>query len=291
VGYLFAVGAAGLWATLGLLYGELTGELGIGPLTVAFFRAALSFLILAPALLLRARGSLRLRGRDLPLFLAFGLFGIAGFYVVYVYAVMYAGMAIAVVLLYTAPLWVVLISWRFLGERIRKETAIALALAMGGCALVAQVYDPGLVRLNGMGVLLGLGAGLSYALYTVFTKAAVRRYRPWTVMFYSLGFGALFLLPLQSPEEVAAALQGEALVRLLLLALGPTLGAAFLYALALQRLPAGVASTVATLEPVMGVLLAVTVRGERISFPQMIGAGLIITGVVLLSLARENTPP
>jgi len=73
--------------------------------------------------------------------------------------------------------------------------------------------------------------------------------------------------------------------------LGPTLGAAFLYALALQRLPAGVASTVATLEPVMGVLLAVTVRGERISFPQMIGAGLIITGVVLLSLVRENTPP
>ncbi|MGY4707643.1 DMT family transporter [Candidatus Bipolaricaulota sp. J31] len=288
MGYLLALGAAGLWAMLGLIYGELTGRLGISPLTVAFFRAGLSFLILAPFLLSRSRKSLRLPLHDLPLFLSFGLIGIAGFYVVYVYAVMYAGMAIAVVLLYTAPLWVVLISREFLGERIGRRALLALILTMGGCSLVAQVYDPTRVQLNAVGVLLGLGAGLSYAMYTVFTKVAVQQYRPWTVVFYSLGFGALLLLPWQSPGEMAAALAGEPLVYLAFLAIGPTLGAAFLYALALERLPASIAGTVATMEPVIGILLAVAVRGEHISFPQAIGAGLIIVGVIVLSLSEET---
>lgn len=221
--------------------------------------------------------------RDLPLFLSFGLLGIAAFYVVYVYAVMYAGMAIAVVLLYTAPVWVVFISRRFLHERIGRRTLVALVLALSGCALVAQVYDPARVRLNAAGVLLGLGAGLSYALYTVFTKVALRRYRPWTVMFYSLGFGALFLLPLQSPATLTQAMQVGPFLRLVFLALGPTLGAALLYALALERLPASVAGTVATLEPAMGIALAVAVRGERVSLLQVVGAGLIIAGVVVLT--------
>lgn len=283
MGYLLAAGAAGLWATLGLIYGELTGPMGIPPLTVAFFRAGLSFAILVPVLTVKGRGWPRLAARDLPLFLSFGLIGVAAFYVVYVYAVMYAGMAVAVVLLYTAPVWVALIARWFLHERIGPRTSAALALALSGCALVARVYDPELVRPNAVGILLGLGAGISYALYTVFTKLALRRHRPWTVMFYSLGFGALFLLPLQSPAALARAVQAAPFLGLVSVALGPTLGAALLYALALERLPASVVGTVATLEPVMGIALAVGVRGERVSPLQAVGAGLIIAGVIVLA--------
>ncbi len=68
---------------------------------------------------------------------------------------------------------------------------------------------------------------------------------------------------------------------------GPTLGAAFLYALALRRLPASIAGTVATLEPVMGIALAMRVRGEPVAIPQLLGAGLIIVGVIVLSLRGE----
>ena len=287
MGYLFAIGAAGLWATLGLFYGDLTGRFGLPPITVAFFRAGLSFLLLLPVWAAQRRDWTRLKPGDLPLFLAFGLIGIAGFYVVYVYAVMYAGMAVAVVLMYTAPAWVVLISWRFLGERIGRPTLVALVLAVSGCALVAQVYNPARVRLNALGVAFGLGAGISYALYTVLTKVAVRRHPPWAVVFYSLGFGALVLLPFQSPGTVWQALRSGAFPLLLFLSLGPTLGAAFLYALALRRLPASIAGTVATLEPVMGIALAMGVRNEPVAFPQLLGAGLIIAGVIILSLAGE----
>lgn len=287
MGYLFAIGAAGLWATLGLFYWDLTGRFGLSPVTVAFFRAGLSFVLLLPLWARQGRSWTRLGPRDLPLFFAFGLFGIAAFYVVYVYAVVHAGMAIAVVLLYTAPAWVVLISWRFLGERIGKATLAALALAMSGCALVAQVYDPARVRLNALGVAFGLGAGISYALYTVFTKAALRRHHPWAVVFYSLGFGTLVLLPFQSREGIWQALRSGAFPFLLFLSLGPTLGAAFLYALALRRLPASIAGTVATLEPVMGIALAMGVKNEPVVIPQLIGAGLIIAGVIILSLRGE----
>lgn len=287
VGYLLAIGAAGLWATLGLFYGDLTGRFGLSPLTVAFFRAGLSFLLLLPVWAAQRRNWAQLKLGDLPLFFAFGLIGIAGFYVVYVYAVVHAGMAVAVVLLYTAPAWVVLISRRFLGERIGKATLVALVLAISGCALVAQVYDPARVRLNALGVAFGLGAGISYAMYTVLTKVALRRHRPWAVVFYSLGFGALVLLPFQSPEAIWHALRGGAFPFLFSLSLGPTLGAAFLYALALRRLPASIAGTVATLEPVMGIALAMGVRNEPVALPQLLGAGLIIAGVVILSLHGE----
>ena len=118
--------------------------------------------------------------------LAFGLFGIAAFYIVYVTAIDLAGMSVAAVLLYTAPAWVALISAVFLGEKLTPVKLVAVTLAMAGCALVARVYDVRGLQLNWLGILAGLGAGLTYALYSVFNKVGLRRHDGWTVLAYGL---------------------------------------------------------------------------------------------------------
>jgi drug/metabolite transporter (DMT)-like permease len=160
--------AATLWATLGIIFKALIGDYGLSRVTIAFFRASLSAVILFAALALRRPSSLHIIVRDVLFFAAFGLFGIAAFYGVYVTAIDLAGMSVAAVLLYTAPAWVALISTVFLGEKITLVKLVAVTLAMAGCALVARVYDVRGLQLNWLGILAGLGAGLTYALYSVF---------------------------------------------------------------------------------------------------------------------------
>ena len=122
-GFALVLLAAALWGTLGIFYKILIGVYGLSPLCLAFFRAAFSAVFLLVGLALWQPGCLRVARRDLPLLVGFGLFGVAAFFFVYVNAVDRVGVAVASVLLYTAPAWVTLISWRFLGERIGRRPA------------------------------------------------------------------------------------------------------------------------------------------------------------------------
>jgi DME family drug/metabolite transporter len=215
--------------------------------------------------------------------LAYGMIGIACFYAAYIYAVQLTGVAVAVVLMYTAPAWVALIAWWRLGEGMDRVRALALLCAFGGCVLVAQVYDLAALRLNAVGVLCGLGAGLGYGLYSIFNKLALRRYMPMTVQFYGFAIGAGFLalsqplanlmLPLHSPWLLGG---------LVLMALGPTLGGGLAYAAGVQRLPISVASLVATLEPALATLMGYLLFGETLQPGQWVGACLILMAVILL---------
>lgn len=274
--------AAGLWATLGLFYTRLAAS-GLPLLTIVFFRAALAALVLLLVLAWRSRPSLRLDRQDLPFFLLFGLLGVAAFYAVYIHAIALTGMGMAAVLMYTAPAWVTLWGVLFLGERMNWIRGIALILACVGCALVGRAYDLSRMRLNLPGILCGLGAGLTYGLYTVFSKIAQRRHTAWVTLAYALGFGALFLVPLQSPAAVVRALTAPAsLFWLLMLGLVPTLGGGLAFNAALRLVPASSASIVATLEPVIAGFLGWAVLRERMEAPQLLGASLILAAVLTL---------
>jgi drug/metabolite transporter (DMT)-like permease len=273
-----------LWATLGIIFKALIGDYGLSRITIAFFRASLSAVVLFAALALRRPSLLRIAVRDVLFFAAFGLFGIAAFYIVYITAIDLAGMSVAAVLLYTAPAWVALISAVFLGEKLTPVKLVAVTLAMAGCALVARVYDVRGLQLNWLGIVAGLGAGLTYALYSVFNKIGLRRHDGWTVLAYGLLAGSVFLAPLQSPQWLIAALrQPGAVVWLLVLALGPTLGAGLSFNAGLRYVPVSSASIVATLEPVIASLLAFTFLHERLDTAQLVGGGLILAAVIFLT--------
>ena len=142
------------------------------------------------------------------------------------------------------------------------------------------------LELNWLGLLAGLGAGLTYALYSVFNKAGVRRYAGWTVLAYGLLFGTVFLAPLQSPPLIEAAVrQPGAVAWLLALAVGPTLGAGLAFNAGLRYIPVSSASVTATLEPVIASILAFVLLGERLDPAQLAGGGLILAAVISLTRA------
>jgi DME family drug/metabolite transporter len=287
-GYGLALVAAGLWATLGLIYHRLE-TFGLPRLTIAFLRATVAALILFPALGWRRPSWLRVERRDWPLFVALGLFGVAAFFVVYIYAIALTGMGVAAVLMYTAPAWVTLISAVFFKEQLGRLKVGALLLACAGCALVGRVYDLDSVRLNLLGILAGLGAGLTYGLYTIFSKVAQSRYTSWGTLAYALGLGGLFMLPLQPLSDVGHTLTTPAvLFWLLILGLFPTLVGGVAFNAALRRVPASDASIIATLEPAIAAMLGWAFLGEQLELLQLLGAGLILAAVVALQRESAN---
>jgi len=290
LGYLLVMLAALCWATIGVFYTVAVKRFGLSPLTVVAYRALLAGVLLAPFLLPRGATFFRVQRRHWPLFLGYVLFGIVAFFVSYAYAVALTGVAVAAVLLYTAPAWVAIIAWLALGEPITRRVLIALMLTWVGVVLVAQAYDPRLVRLNVWGLVAGLGAGFTYGLYSVFQKVAVRDYRPWTIQWQGLFWGGLILAALQPWEHLVQPLaQPEVWLWLVGLAVVPTLGGGLSYTVGVQWVPVSVASIVATLEPVAATVFGYVLLSEQLHPLQWVGGGLILLAVLLLR-PRKGTP-
>jgi DME family drug/metabolite transporter len=282
-GYALVLLAATLWATLGVIYNFLARSYGLPPLAVAGLRAGLGGLILLAGLLALRRSWLRVNRRAVQVVLLYGIFGIALFYAAYINAILSVGVAVAAVLLYTAPAWVAVFAWRFLGEQLTRTHLIALLLTLAGSALVAQIYQPGLLSVNAAGIFWGLLSGLTYGLWSVFNKVGVRHTNPWTLQCYGMLVGCAVLLLFQPLAPLAGALQNSgAIMWLLLLALGPTVGASVAYAAGVRTVPVSVASLIATLEPVLAALLAFLVLGETLGLGQIAGGALILLAVWLL---------
>jgi DME family drug/metabolite transporter len=286
-GYLQVALAAALWGTLGLFFRVLHDEYQIPSLTLAFLRAGTAAAILLPILAFTRPEELRISRCSFPFYALYGLCGIAAFYFLYVQAVVQTTVTTAVILLYTAPAFVTLIAWRAWGEPMTARKITALAIAFAGCALVAQAYNPAALSLNAIGLGFGLGAGLTYALYTVFTKHILAQHSMWTALTYALLFGTFFLAPLQTPNAFAPLTQGlTPWILLLGLAIGPTLGSLAFYSAGLRGVPASNASIVAMLEPVVASGLSFVVLGERLGILQVVGAAMVIGGAVWLTLGR-----
>jgi drug/metabolite transporter (DMT)-like permease len=290
-GYLRITGAAVLWGSIGVA-GRAAFAAGVTPLEAAFFRALLAFAAVAIIVLITDATALRIRPRDLILFGAFGLISIAVFFFVYLYAISRTTVATAAILLYTAPAFVIVLSALLFHEPVTRRKGAAVALAFAGCALVVRGYDPASLRLNLPGVLAGLASGFTYGLYSIFGKTALRRYRPITTLTYALGIGAVALglvaLPLGAVRlgHPPAAWGG-----ILYLALVTTLLAQWLYLAGLQRIEAGRASLVATLEPVVAAGFGYLLLGERLAPWQLVGGALVLSAVLTIRLAPPATPP
>ena len=280
-GYLFVALAAILWGTLGLFYRVLHDQYHFPPLAIAFLRASFTAIAFIAYSILRRPDAFRISWRDLPLFILFGLIGVAAFNFLYVQSIVTTSVTTAVVLLYTAPAFVSVIAWKFWREPLNGRRLIALTLSFSGCVLVARAYDASELQLNIPGLVLGVGAGFSYALYTIFCKLALERYSSLTALIYAMAFGALFLAPFQAVENFAPLTQQPTVwIFILGMVIGPSIGAFALYNAALRRVPASSASSVATLEPVMAGGLAYFVLGERLEIAQLFGAALVVIAAV-----------
>ena len=287
---LFMVAGAGLcWATTGL-FGTLLFREGVDPVSLASTRTALAALVFLLFLFLSNPQKLRIKKGQLLTLLPGSIIGVTFFNLFYMNAIDEIGISTAVVLLYTAPIFALLLSRIFLKEPLTPQKIISLFLAFSGVILVVEGFELPVLRENSRGIILGLGAGLSFGLLSVLGKASNRRTDPMTVSFYLLFLGALFLSFIRAPWT---GVLESAVSPLLLLVLGAmvfisTFLAHYLYLAGLNYLEAGKASIVVAIEPAVAILLAYIFLGEQLVLLQYVGVLLILAAVVLLRLSSKR---
>ncbi len=289
-GYTIVLSGTVIWALTGIIIKVLLTTYQMNSLVIAFWRVFFVTAFLFIVLLAVSPRSLRVSLRDIPLFLLYGLVGVAMHQIVWIGSVQYNGAAVATVLIYISPAFVAIFASRFLREKFDRDKLIALLLTIAGCVLVARAYDLSQVELNPLGLSAGVGSGITFATYSLVGRVVTRRYSPWTSIFYAFLFGTGFLLPVAflgtqfvyGTQFVPTHVAFDGWLVLVFLALGPTLGGFGAYTIGLSHLPASVASILAAFEPVTTAIVAYLVFGEMLDPLQLIGAGLILWSVVML---------
>lgn len=283
MGYLFVAIAAALWGLLGPVTRIALRE-GVGAVEVAFWRGVLAAGIFAVHAAAIRR--VAIERRDLPNVVAFGVVGVAGLLASYSRAVEAGGAALAAILLYTAPVWVALLSALFLRERLTARVLLALAVATVGVAGIAFAGGGGQVRLTPAALGWGLASGFAYALYYLFGKRYFDRYPTATLFLYALPVGSLAMLPLVDFRPKNAAAWGA----MAFLAVVPTYLAYVFYSAGLRRVQATRAATVATVEPVVAAGAAYLMWGERLSPAGYAFAAVVLAGVLLMVRGDARRP-
>lgn len=289
-GYAWILLAGTAWGSIGVFARRLL-DLGLSPLDVSWLRGVVSLLGLVPLVLCRQGGWPRLAREDLKLFAAFGLVNGALYNILYFTAVDKAGVTTAVILLYTAPAFATLFARLAFAEPLSPGKAFAVALSLAGCFLVARGYNLTALRLNLAGVLAGLGAGVTYGLYGIFGKKARARYPAETTVLYCTLFGTLFLTLLHRPLALAQHAHGPAFWGpALSLGLWGSLVPWVAYTTGLGLVEVGRAAVVASVEPVVGVILGLVLLGERLDLLQTAGMALVLAAVVFAQAPAPSRP-
>ncbi len=278
---LMIIMAGCLWGVMGIFVRWLNAY-GITAMQITLLRALVTAAVLALYLLVTDRNKLRIRLRDLWMFLGTGLCSIVFFNYCYFRSITLTSMSMAAVLLYTAPVFVTLLSAVLFREALTLRKVLALALAVGGCVLVTGVLSGAGADMTA--ILLGLGAGLGYALYSIFSRYALRRYDAVTVTAYTFFIAALGCLPFVELPAVLGemALPGR-VWPVLLMGIVSSVLPFLLYTQGLKRVETGRASIMASVEPVVATLIGVAVYREPMTLLAGAGALLVIAAIVLLS--------
>ena len=280
-GFICILTAALLWGCIGPV-AKIAFTHGLTPLEVAFWRAVIGWLFFTlHALAIKKIG---LHGTDIPVIFIFALLCVTAFYGSYQLAVNLGGAARASALLYTAPAWVAVMAAYFLKEKLGRRALAGILSCMAGVALISlSGQHLGDQEFSWAGIIFGLLAGLTYALYFIFGKKLFARYHPATIFSWILILGAIGLIPFTEfslPSLISW-------LPLLFLGFLSTYCAYFIYARGLVRLKASSAAVIATLEPVVAAFLAYLFWNENLGLWGYFGAALIIGGVLIQAAGKD----
>ncbi len=279
-GYLMVALAGTLWGSTGPL-SKYIFNFGIDPLTLSMLRISVSFILLF--LFVRITGRrLHLKLIDLPFFLLFGAFSVAAFNFLYMTAIQLTTVTTAVVLLYTAPAFSMLAARLFLKERLTLRKLFALLLTFAGVLLVMEAFSPESFIISIPGVFAGLGSGLTYGVYSIFSKIAFKRgYGTLETVIIALGTALIFLLSLRPPWVIMPLFSEPLLLWILVLAVAvfATMLAYVFFVTGLVHVEAGRATLTAAVEPVVAIILAAVFLGERLSPVQFIGVVAVLGAI------------
>ena len=282
---LILLAAAG-WGVIGVFSRPMAAA-GLSSMQMTFVRSVTVLVCMGALLAVKDRRLFRVDIRDGWIFLGTGLVSIVFFNVCYFTAIQLTTLAVASILLYTAPCFVMLMSAVFFKERITARKVAALALAFAGCVLVSGLAAGGITP---KALLIGVGAGFGYATYSIFGKAALKKYHTFTLIFYTFLVSTVCLAPFVKLGQAAAAFAASP--GTVWPALGLGLASTFMpyvcYTLGLESVEAGKASVLAFFEPLVATVAGILVFHERLTAMNAAGIALIFAAIVLLNVQGKE---
>ena len=285
-GYVLAAGAATSWGAQTIV-AKLLLTSGLPATWLVSTRTALAAVVLTAATALARPGLLRVHPRDLWRLALLGTAGMSLSNYTYYLTLTLIPVAMAAILLYMTPLFVLAGGILFFRERLRRQDLLAAAVTIVGAVLLVRVYESSAMRVNAVGLTLGIFNAISFAFLNLWAKTLPPRLSPWTVLVYAFAAGTLFWLPLSPPWQILFTSQPTSVwLGLGIVTVFGTLLPSALYFAALTRISAAHVSVTSTLEPVVSGIVAFAVLGEILAPPQLAGGALVLAGIALLHVRR-----
>lgn len=277
-----------LWGIISLFVTQLQ-NMGLNSMQVVSVRVFFSALVLVVFLLIKDKSKLKIKLKDIPFFFGTGVCSIIFFNFCYFEAIeVIGGAAVPALLLYTAPIFVMVISMILFKEKITKKKLLALVLTFSGLIFVTGAFS-GTEHLSLKAILLGLGAGLGYALYSIFGKYLVPKYDAVTITTYTFIVASVFAVPFSGVvPHITDILSVKGIVSTLALAIFSTVAPFLLYTRGLKGMDAGKASILATIEPFVAAIVGVVFFHEKTTLIKIFGMLLIFTAIIILNISGKS---
>lgn len=271
-----------LWGSMGLFVRRF-GSYRLDSMSIVFLRALFTAVLLIAVTAVYDRRLLKIKGKDLWLFAACGCVSIVFFNFCYFKAISLMSLSAAAILLYTSPIFVMLLAALFFKESITLKKIAAVAVSILGLVLVTGVLGDG-SSLTAGGILCGLGAAVGYAFYSVFNRLCLNRgYHPVTITLWSFVFAAVFSLFLADIRQCHAMFTAapSMLLYTALFAVVASILPYVLYAQGLKGIETGRAAVIASVEPVAAMLFGMAFFGEYPSASALLGILLVLAALAL----------
>ncbi len=265
----------------------------IEPLILSQTRTTFSLLVLLPLLVGRSGWRrIALPVSDLIQCLVLGMLGVAASNYLYYVAIQRTSVAIAIILQYTAPIWVLLYVVLRGQQKLNFQKVAAVIVALAGIVLTIGIgagNSAGQWHIDHWGLIAAILASFSFAFYNVGGHSILARYDRWRVLTWTLASAAMFWLFVNPPWKVAAAhYTFSQWAFLFVFSMISVLGSFSLYFLGLQYLEPTRAIIASCLEPVFSILLAAALLGEGVRPIQTLGIVLVLSAIVIVQLPRRE---
>lgn len=286
--YICVIISAILWGIISIFVGNLSNN-GFTSIQIVTIRVSIAAIILSIFTAFKDIKLFKISFKDFHYFIGTGILSIVFFNWCYFTSLKLTSVSISAVLLYTAPAFVTIISRLLFKENISKKKVFSLILTFVGCIFVTGFLESITTKISMIGLAVGLGAGLGYALYSIFSKLALKKYNPITITLYTFIFAAIGLIPLGGYSNITEVLYNKSLlISSLELALFSTVIPFYLYTFGLSYIDSTKASIIATIEPVVASLIGIFYFKETLSVLQIIGVILVVSAVIIVSLKQEE---
>lgn len=280
--------AAVLWGTIGIFVDKMS-SFGLDSMQIVFLRAVTAALGLFLYVLAADRESLRIRLRDVWIFVGTGVVSFVFFNFCYFTCIQIASLPVAAALLYTAPVFVMLLSVLLFHEKMTAQKMTAMLATVCGCILLSGIFSQQ-KGISAAGLLLGIASGFLYGLYSIFGQIGIRRgYRSMTITVYTFLFAAVSSAVFTDVGATFVSVAGtEGMVWTVLLGVLTCIAPYLLYTAGLTRTEASSAAVIATMEPAVAAVIGFCYFRDEISVPKIAGIVLILSAVILLNLKRKH---